>query len=625
MEYIEVAIGGPKNRNKIIPAQNVPMLYGKQQTFRSYYTFDSERLTHAQSGGTSRTFEGPLYCGFGHVWDLDFEGRIDDAMSNALMLVEKLQYFGVPEHMIRIYFSGKKGFHIAIPDLFGFESGPYIYATVQQTMMDFWPDADPSIYRRTGLIRVNNTEHGYTGRYKVPITKKDLQEPTADKILSFSNNYQLAMERVAHKPVRPEEVVLCLSEMIVEQELRPVEASAYKDNAQEKVPDYLTCMWHLERDGAESGLRHETALRLAASYHHRAIPKDTALHMLVSWAESVSTDADVYSAKDATSAVEWAYGRDTQTKFRCADEIMQSKCDPHCRLYKNLEGKPSQTMEDIARQYMHELSEKRTSFKLDEVGWKGIGYTFQAREIALIVGDTKLGKSSLVWNWMTNLSKFKIYYISPELGPGHIFQKLAQIKYGVRMKLDDDVDEMSKIVEDGGLIEMARNLEYITIDTDSPSLEKLEKILKDEKPDMLVLDPYECLYSERDKDMREDKIADQFRSLVNKSGVIAICIQHINKDGQKQNRGGVQIELYMIKGMKRIQEQSDHIIAFEGREGTSYRKVRRLRGRNPQDLDTGLKGDLYTHRFYVHNKEVISDAYTESKAETRRNEETDYG
>lgn len=597
MDYVEVAVNGPGNRNRIIPVSNIRLLYGNHETYRSYFTFDSSRAVHAETGGTSKDYRGALGCGLGHVWDIDTPTSMERGMELAHMLYSKLVGLGVPEEYIKIYYSGSKGFHVAIPDLFGFEPNEFVYYSVLKTMTEFFPDADRMIYTRTGLIRLPYTVHGKTGRYKIQIVPSDLLG-SSDDIINLSRSPDEAKARISYPPISREDLSLYLEDFKVDADPRPLQASAYTHGS-ENIPDYLTCMFHLERDGAKTGERHESSLRLAAAYHHRGIPKASALQILTAWAEMVSTVDDPFTEEDVVNAVEWAYSREQQTKFRCEDHIMQQTCDPHCKLYKKLHAEGEFSMQQLAQQYVHDSMEKRTSFSLNEIGWNGVGFRMRSREIVLIAGDTKLGKSSLAWNWIVRLPHLRILYCGPEMSPTHVFEKLVQIKHNKQIRLDRNVNEIRPMIADGSLMKAAEGLKHIQISGHSPSLEWLRKTLSEGKYDIVIIDPYESLFSEAIHDLHPDKVANELRDIVNDSNAICICVVHISKSGQRENKSGDSIEAWMIKGHKRIQEQSDHILAFEGTSGSVMRKLRLLRGRNAQDLDIALKGNPYTQRFYL--------------------------
>jgi hypothetical protein len=603
--YVEVAVGGPENRNRIIPVRNLKLLYGKRQTYRSYFTYPHDRLIHTESGGTTRDYRGLFECGLGHVWDIDTPTNIKAGMESAYRLIEKLIGLGVPTNQVKAYYSGQKGIHVAIPDLFGFKEGEYVHVSVLKTLMEFWPEADRMIYTRTGMIRLPYTQHGATHRYKVQLLPEDLLGPV-DSVIDLSLKPEEAQHRIPHEPIFAEEIIPCLEEYKIEADPRPITSSAYVIDGGEGIPDYLTCMFHLERDGIASGNRHAAVLRLAAAYHHRGVPQSSTVSILRAWAESVSSSGDIYPISEVDKAIEWAYSRPAPAKFKCEDEIMQMTCDPHCKLYARLEESQEFTMTELAHQYVHEATENRTQFSLADAGLKGVGFTVRERELILIVGDTKLGKSSLIWNWLVNLPHLNCLYLSPEMGPTTVFEKLVQIKYNKQIRLDKGVNELIPMMKDGSILKAAEGLKHIQIRGTSPSIEMLRRVVREHKYDVIVIDPYESLHSENNTEIHPDKIADALREICTESKAIILCIVHINKAGQKEDRDGEHIELWMIKGHKRIQEQADHIIAFEGKSGSITRDVRLLRGRNAQDLDICLEGNPYTQRFFLSRKEIIN-------------------
>jgi RecA-family ATPase len=113
----------------------------------------------------------------------------------------------------------------------------------------------------------------------------------------------------------------------------------------------------------------------------------------------------------------------------------------------------------------------------------------------------------------------------------------------------------------------------------------------------VIIDPLEMV---RLKDGEKDNVlADGVRRIANVHRVPLLIVHHINKDGQKEGNG--RIQSWMSKGFKRIQEQVDHIWAFEGTHDTDYRRLSRMMGRRSQDLNLALAGNKETLQFRRHS------------------------
>ena len=89
-------------------------------------------------------------------------------------------HFGIPAEMLRIYFSGAKGFHIIIPaPVLGISPKKDLNSEYRQVVCSIAKLAgiaaiDTKIYDRRRLFRFPNSRHGGTGLFKAPVTKRML-------------------------------------------------------------------------------------------------------------------------------------------------------------------------------------------------------------------------------------------------------------------------------------------------------------------------------------------------------------------------------------------------------------------------------------------------------------------
>lgn len=122
-------------------------------------------------------------------FDLD-SSEGETARLEAVRLVQLLRDY-VPEEGIRIYFTGKKGFHIEcealclgitgskdLADIFRFAATD-IRDTLSLTTMDF------AVYDIRRMWRLPNSQHQHTGLFKVPLSQKELEE-SYDNILVYA-------------------------------------------------------------------------------------------------------------------------------------------------------------------------------------------------------------------------------------------------------------------------------------------------------------------------------------------------------------------------------------------------------------------------------------------------------
>lgn len=132
--------------------------------------------------------EGTLYRGPFYI-DLDVEESLAAAIRAAKSVVKTLKSNGVREDDLRIWLSGKKGFHIVVPSQVfnpegadGVEHLPQIYKFMASDLKLPKDAMDYSVYSggRGRMWRVAGVKRTDNGKFKVPITVQELEELTVD-------------------------------------------------------------------------------------------------------------------------------------------------------------------------------------------------------------------------------------------------------------------------------------------------------------------------------------------------------------------------------------------------------------------------------------------------------------
>lgn len=134
-------------------------------------------------------YESSLFGDF--YMDFDDEDNIENAREDLLFVIWKMhlkQGFNLPMEAFRIHFSGKKGFHLVIPngymDVQPMKDLDKIYKWIGQ---DFHEDSihqtiDLAVYERRRLFRLENSIHQGTGLYKIPLHYEEAVNLSVDEI-----------------------------------------------------------------------------------------------------------------------------------------------------------------------------------------------------------------------------------------------------------------------------------------------------------------------------------------------------------------------------------------------------------------------------------------------------------
>lgn len=588
-KYLEYALGAVYNRNNMVLAEELGTIvseHEEEEVYRSYYHFDEGRVQHAQKKRTTKAFVGELY-----VKDVIFDYDGPDALNAARTLYNKLVGLSVPPEWIQPWFSGNKGYHIHIPNVFGFKDGRFVHQDVRSTLSSFAPGVDLAPVSKTGLIRAPWSYHKKSGLRKVYLDPKFFLSEPEEKHRAYADTTRdLA---VWEPPLMPEEdeLVFPLEDfvrVVPEKEISTGKAFAQKSTV------YMGCMQKLFARGPVKGRRNQDLLRLITSWRSRGFGSEECIHLGWKWVEGT----EGVTRYDVIQRVQWVF-ENAANHYSCTtDPTMLEFCiGAQCPLYKyRTREQQATTMKDALSLYKESVTADHGGFNLSDV-YPSVNYSIRRNEIILLLADTKIGKSTLFLNWALQMDK-KILNFSPEMDIPSMVERSLQIKYGLRVNDGKDLNEVRELAinGNGSFDKMLEGIEHMEFITTKPSLTSIRKLIAEKDPDIVIIDPLEMVETEQ-KDPDGKLLADGIRAIANDTNTILLVVHHINKAGQKDGKGGTQIQSWMAKGYKRVQEQVDHVLAFEGSHDNPYRTLRRIMGRRPQDLHLSLKGDKETFQF----------------------------
>lgn len=190
----ELAINSPANRHIFQPVSYATSLFGQSGIYRSYFRHSVKLTQYAEAQKVLtgkpdiRGYQGSVAAD-SIIIDLDSKQDVELARQAAIRLLTRLHNdYTIDLNASSICFSGRKGFHVEIPaTLFGgFTPAaelPGLHKLIVEHLTEgFGNLIDTSIYRHTGLIRLENTKHQDTGLFSIPILFNELTECTMDQI-----------------------------------------------------------------------------------------------------------------------------------------------------------------------------------------------------------------------------------------------------------------------------------------------------------------------------------------------------------------------------------------------------------------------------------------------------------
>jgi len=391
----------------------------------------------------------------------------------------------------------------------------------------------------------------------------------------------------------------------------PVSNDNSGDNEEDvPTPHYVTCMWHLARRGPVDGRRHDDMLRLAAAHAYRGASAGEIEALLKSWlhAPSKGLPVDDGGKQDAKDMALRATGQHPNgdggrwDRFRCDDDIMSEFCDERCVFYKYREEEEPIATDEQLNQSLIDYLDYDPSDALD------IGYAVGSSEslpvlpseICTLYGNTGLGKTALLQAVSLAHDHLTVLDVTTEMSSGLQSRRYLQIKEGLRVEdgdLTGGTDEVKALAAEKGPEHVTALREevcsHIDIMTVRPYLSDLERHVRENQADVLVLDPVGKVRVENGGEAPTPEVYKELKDIVRRLDIIVLAVRHIRKSGMGERLPS----MAHVKGHKVITEESDHVVAFGGERDGHMRQLKRVKGTRDIDFDITLKGDPETLRF----------------------------
>jgi putative DNA primase/helicase len=227
----EFATGGVTNRHHFEHPTYREELKGQQECYETLYLHTQDLVNYARAKALVSEGRKSVvgYQGFISadrlVIDIDNKDDLQAAKDETVNLVKRLvnECLISADH-VEICFSGNKGFHITIPaQLFGnFEPSKELHSLhsniVENLCAGYEQSIDYSIYNRVGLMRIENTIHGKTGLFAVPLTLEELTNNSIEQIKALATA-QRTITTVDWTTINPSNALVdlknkCLVELI---------------------------------------------------------------------------------------------------------------------------------------------------------------------------------------------------------------------------------------------------------------------------------------------------------------------------------------------------------------------------------------------------------------------------
>ena len=185
--YVEVAVGDVSSRNQVVPYNEVGKVVDSnigKEVYRSMFLYQKDIKDHIEDTGSIKGYRG-VQAIDKIVFDVD-KGTDEstDIKQQTNKLMKKLVELGCKTEHISIWLSGR-GFHVVIPDLYGFRPSADIAREVKATIArDFGKSID-LIYDSKRLIRLPFSLNKKTNLYKTYLTHTQFLALSYDHIMDY--------------------------------------------------------------------------------------------------------------------------------------------------------------------------------------------------------------------------------------------------------------------------------------------------------------------------------------------------------------------------------------------------------------------------------------------------------
>lgn len=272
------------------------------------------------------------------ILDFDSEDNIRLAQEDALRAVQYLVLspnYKIPQNMIRIYFSGKKGLHVVVPyQCFGIEWHQrldQIYKIMAEELLPHIPNKtlDLKIFERRRLIRLAGSKHPSTDAYKVPMELKHLLTKSEKEIQQMAQNPQYGKWIRYEHPREIIEAARYFKE--AEKKFEDRFANKFSKNRGDSTIDFdPPCYDELIENGPLKGSRNHVACMLTTFWRQRGLSEQDAWDNLVDWNNGSLSDRELKTCFNSNFRGHYIYGCNTIKQYASCP----ATCRKDCKFYK---------------------------------------------------------------------------------------------------------------------------------------------------------------------------------------------------------------------------------------------------------------------------------------------------
>jgi len=575
MKFLEIARGTPINRGIMIESDKLVNYINDEPLYRSVYLYDESAIEYVKENNSLKNFFGVRYIDKIPI-DIDKGDNTDEKTLDILRgLILELEDADIAEHSVQCYFSGS-GYHVILSgDLFQFNPGNDLPYIVKQTLKKLVPYLDSSIYMRTGIYRVQHTLNRKTGLYKIPLYRDEVMNKDVKDIFEIAKSNRIDF---LYHPLKGNGE---LKDKIVS-EVPDVQIFNKISEPNKIVP----CVQSMLKQGAQSGSRHVTAMRIISHFKRHGIPSHYAKVCMLHWNDKSMNE------KQIMEMVESVYNRNY--KYGCHDTIMMKHCKTQCIHFNRRDYLVDIKSADEMQGELHERLTTDFSGKTIDLG-RALGIDKESviypGELVTIFGPTGSNKTTFAQNLALGVdfknnrieSKWQIptLFLSLELSSWYMHRRHLQIVSGKdKDTVNSNYDELYEKNKD--------KLEHIMVQTISPTLDKINEKVRELQPSLVIIDYIDLVDTPVSYRGEYEKIKYISHGLSNMAVNMDMIVIQISQVSREYSRNEV-LDLYAGKGSGAIENASRKVIGLNGQSDSPNRAVRLFKNTDGELFDTEIE------------------------------------
>lgn len=272
---------------------------------------------------------GPLYFDFD---DSNIEYNYKEIKREVYQLIASLKRdFKIPINLIKIYFSGHKGFHIIIPyEVFNIKADTTLNIKYKKLVKLFFKEynltrLDTKIYDKKRLFRIPNSINSKSNLRKIYLPFSVFINSNFEDIIHLSNNKQ---NESSSKPFIVKEAKKIFNYLFT-----ITKTNSIKHQQSNNLKEVMPCISSMLNTNVQEGKRNNTAIVLASSLFQSNKTKEEVLNLLCDWNKNNEPPLNERELLTTISSAESMYKQNK--KYGCSTIKDLGMCVNNCKWNTN--------------------------------------------------------------------------------------------------------------------------------------------------------------------------------------------------------------------------------------------------------------------------------------------------